>query len=48
LGEKVLSKLTNPLALANHCISRFADDAELQIEILACLFVLVGKYGLEL
>jgi dsRNA-specific ribonuclease len=31
LGEKVLSKLVNPLILSNHCISRFALDPEIQI-----------------
>jgi hypothetical protein len=48
LGEKVLSKLQNPLVLSNICIQSFAADPELQIEVLSCLFILVGKYGLEL
>jgi hypothetical protein len=48
LGEKVLSKLQNPLVLSNICIRSFATDPELQIEVLSCLFILVGKYGLEL
>lgn len=48
LGMKVLSKMGQPLALANHCLQRFAQNAEIQIEVLSCLFLLVGKYGLEL
>lgn len=44
----MFSKLQNPLILANHCIDRFANDSELQIEVLSCIFLLVGKYGLEL
>jgi hypothetical protein len=48
LGEKMLSKLQNPLILSNTCLDRFANDSELQIEVLSCIFLLVGKYGLEL
>ena len=48
LGDRILSKMQHPLALANHCIALFANDSELQIELLACLFVLVGKHGLEM
>lgn len=44
----MLSKLQNPLVLSNICIKNFATDPELQIEVLSCLFILVGKYGLEL
>ena len=48
LGDRVLSKMHQPLTLSNHCISRFANDPELQKKLLACLFILVGKHGLEL
>ena len=44
----MLSKMSQPLALSNHCLSRFAQNPEVQISILSCLFLLVGKYGLEL
>lgn len=40
--------MSQPLALANHCLERFSQNPEIQIEVLSLLFLLVGKYGLEL
>jgi hypothetical protein len=31
LGDRMLSKLTNPLVLSNHCLERFTRDSALQI-----------------
>ena len=51
LGDKVFSKTSSPLILSEYLIQKFheqEDNPEVQIQVLSCLFILVGKYGLEM
>lgn len=50
LGDKVFSKLASPLVLAQFLIGKYNSDGNpaVQIEVLSSLFILVGKYGLEM
>lgn len=47
LDSKILSKMSNPLILSDYFLNKFKQEPEIQIEVLSCLFILVGKYGLE-
>lgn len=42
-----MSKMNNPLILSDYFLNKFKQEPEIQIEVLSCLFILVGKYGLE-
>jgi len=39
--------MNNPLILSDYFLNKFKQEPEIQIEVLSCLFILVGKYGLE-
>ena len=47
LDSRILSKMSNPSILADYFLDKFKQEPEIQIEVLSCLFILVGKYGLE-
>jgi hypothetical protein len=39
--------MNNPLILSDYFLDKFKQEPDIQIEVLSCLFILVGKYGLE-